>query len=87
MSNQIGSLGNRDVGQHRAPAPGHGGGQARVGGTMEDIRRAAAGAAAALGAIGVGLSVGALAGWVKASIDAADALDEWPGALASQPKS
>ena len=81
MSNQIGSLEIEmwanivRLRQDMAEA------KRAVGGTMEDIRRAAAGAAAALGAIGVGLSVGALAGWVKASIDAADALDEMAGRI------
>ena len=61
MSNQIGSLEIEmwanivRLRQDMAEA------KRAVGGTMEDIRRAAAGAAAALGAIGVGLSVGALA--------------------------
>lgn len=40
------------------------------------IQRAASMAGAALGAIGVGLSVGALTGWVKSAIDAADKFDE-----------
>lgn len=47
-----------------------------VEGTMAQISKAAGLAGAALGAIGVGLSVTAFAGWIKSGIDAADALDE-----------
>lgn len=47
-----------------------------VGSAMDGISRAAGTAAAALGAIGVALSVGAFAGWIKGAIDAADAASD-----------
>jgi len=47
-----------------------------VEGTMTKMRKAAGLAVTALGAIGAGLSVTALAGWVKSGINAADAMDE-----------
>ena len=43
-----------------------------VEGTMNSIRKAAGAAQVALGAIGVGLSVNAFAGWIKGAINAAD---------------
>lgn len=47
-----------------------------VEGTMAKVRKAASLATTALGAIGAGLSVVALANWVKSGINAADAMDE-----------
>lgn len=43
-----------------------------VAGAMQSIQKSASVAATALGAIGVGLSVGAFASWIKSAIDAAD---------------
>jgi hypothetical protein len=43
-----------------------------VEGTMNSIKKSASLAATALGAIGVGLSVNAFAGWIKSAINAAD---------------
>lgn len=43
-----------------------------VEGTMNSIKKAAGAARVALGAIGVGLSVNAFAGWIKGAINAAD---------------
>lgn len=47
-----------------------------VGGAMDGITKAAGMASAALGAIGVALSVGAFAQWIKGAIDATDAVSD-----------
>lgn len=48
----------------------------QVGGAMSKITQLAKGAAGALAAIGAGMAVGALAGFVKAAIDATDAVSD-----------
>ncbi len=47
-----------------------------VGGAMAGIESAVQSAQAALGALGIGLGIGAMMGMVRSAIDAADALDE-----------
>ena len=43
---------------------------------MASIQKSVGGAQKMLGALGVGLTVGAFASWIKGAIDAADAIDE-----------
>lgn len=50
--------------------------KAMVGGAMADIQRSVGYAKSALGALGAGLSVGALASFVKGAIDAADQINK-----------